>query len=153
VCLKKKTTKIWSPKINNPTITDWKKNYFEKLENAIRNNFKFMLTNKKKMPPYNFKPKFQQLPPFRPKTITSNKNSKKKPPNLVKALSNMLGFWTSLSRTRTWYHHRHCFVEIRDQQILRHHHRCPRSPRFHQEHDYRYLSSRLRRPHRRFFYW
>ena len=52
-----------------------------------------------------------------------------------------LGFGQTQSRTRTWYHHRYRPLEIRNNEVLRHHHRRSRSPRFHQEHDHWYITS------------
>ena len=48
-----------------------------------------------------------------------------------------LGYGQIESWAWTWYHHWYCSLEIWNLKIPCHHHWCPRTQRFHQEHDHR----------------
>ena len=55
-----------------------------------------------------------------------------------------LGIGQAEGRARAWYHHRYRPVEVRDFALLRNDHRCPRTQRFHQEHDHWNIAGWLR---------
>ena len=58
------------------------------------------------------------------------------PPDGKGFLQICLGSGQAKGRAWAWHHHRHLSLEVWDQQVLCHHHWCPRTQGLHQEHDH-----------------